>query len=226
MNFRYYVSGVARRNDSQHGELFRYAHDLYNGTLKFDDLLEKLREFIAEHAGDEALKGVLVSKLHDPQQRDFYYWHGLRYFLARYEASLTDKSESKCLSNYLTKRTSKREGDHTENEHIWAKDMDLVMQKDSIGYDTYNKQRLGNFTLLNRAGNSKAGKDLIEDKLAVYDQSSFKSTQGLSELFDAAKQEFKDSRRVTSGIKTRLYTHFLDLVEKRYVDFALEEWRI
>ena len=102
--------------------------------------------------------------------------------------------------------------------------------------DTYNrdinKRRLGNFILLREYRNISISNKPPEEKVEEYlenlkDTPDTLMIRELKDLFDKAKKEIDNRRRnKTWRYWYEVYARFLDLHEEKYVNFALDRWRI
>ena len=244
LNFRFYGTGIASRSDSKQGELFRLAHDFYNHHSKTRDdvqvnaswLEERLREFVNNNAKDKNLiKNLTLDK---DESGDYYYWSWLKYFLASYEGNLERKEGSgEKLEQYLAERDPQHPNDFYHLEHIWAvADTKRINDKGNLDR---NKRRLGNFILLKPSVNLSMGKKPPEEKVMEYFRNienapDTRMIRELKELFDKAQEEIERRRKKIEHSRTNktwkywyeVYARFLDLHEERYVNFALERWRV
>ena len=238
LNFRFYGTGIASRTDSGQGELFNLAHDFYNHYSKTrkDDVLvnsswikENLRKFVADNANDQKLVKHLT--LDKDESGDYYDWSWLKYFLASYEGQLErNVNRSETLEKKLATRDPQNPNDFYQIEHIWA-----IGDRKEI-YDTcthdINKRRLGNFILLRESRNISISNKRPEEKVEKYfenvkDAPDTLMIRELKDLFDKAKEEIDKRRKnKTREYWRELYARFLDLHEEKYVNFALDRWRI
>ena len=236
LNFRFYGTGIASRADSGQGELFTFAHDFYNHNSKTEDgehdaswLEEKLRGFVNNNANDQKLiKNLTLDK---DESGDYYYWSWLKYFLASYEGQLERKEKSsEKLEEKLAKRDPQHPNDFYHREHIWA--VADTKRIDDKGNLDINKRRLGNFILLKEVLNIQMSNKPPEEKVEEYFESRTVTPntlmiRELKDLFDKAKQEIDNRRRnKTWKYWYEVYARFLDLHEEKYVNFALDRWRI
>ena len=239
LNFRFYGTGIASRTDSGQGELFKLAHDFYkHHSEPYEDgvqvnaswLEERLREFVNNNAKDKNLIKNLTLDI--DESGDYYHWSWLKYFLASYEGHLERKEGSgENLGKYLSERNPQTPNDFYHLEHIWAVgDYEVINDKDNRHI---NKRRLGNFILLKEPVNQSMGKKPPEKKVMEY----FKNIENapdtrmireLKDLFDKAKEEIEHDGRKNKTWKywDLVYTRFLDLHEEKYVNFALDRWRV
>ncbi len=234
LNFRFYGTGIASRSDSKQGELFRLAHDFYNHHPKTrDDVLinaswleERLREFVNNNAKDKNLIKHLTLDI--DESGDYYHWSWLKYFLASYEGNLERKEGSgEKLEQYLAERDPQHPNDFYHLEHIWA-----VADTTKKIEDKGNKRRLGNFILLKERVNQSMQDKPPEEKVIAYFRNienapDTRMIRELKCLFDKAKEEIEIEReRKTKGYWYEVYARFLDLHEEKYVNFALDRWRV
>lgn len=239
LNFRFYGTGIASRTDSGQGELFKLAHDFYNHHSKTrDDVLinaswleERLREFVNNNAKDKNLIKNLTLDI--DESGDYYHWSWLKYFLASYEGNLERKEgREEKLEQYLAERDPQHPNDFYHLEHIWAvADTKRINDKGNLDR---NKRRLGNFILLKESINLSMGKKSPEEKVPEYFRNTEKvpdtrMIRELKDLFDQAQEEIENNeqrKNKTWKYWYLVYARFLDLHEERYVNFALERWRV
>lgn len=241
LNFRYYISGIANRNDSGQGELFEMAHYFYKGWFQeyenpngLDDtalLREHLVHYIENEADDK--KFVQYLTLDKDEAGDYYKWQGLKYFLGSYEDYLRGKNkQSSQLVKFLAPRDKIDSNDFYHREHIWAKAEDsIVNDKDDLDI---NKRRLGNFIILMETINIKVSDDRIETKIDNYfkDSKAQPNTLMIRELkqdFDKAVKLIDKGDEYTNKVKgywRLVYQAFLDIREERMVNFAIERWAV
>jgi hypothetical protein len=241
LNFRYYITGVAKRNDSGQGDLFEMAFNYYhcefsvdqtqNNLSEFDVLREKLIKFIEENASDyDFVKYLTLDK---DEAADYYKWQGLKYFLGSYEDSLlSENRQSSQLPRFLAARDKVSPNDFYHREHIWAKaECSIIQDEDDLDI---NKRRLGNFIILMETINIKVGKDRIETKLDNYfkDSKAQPNTLMIRELekdFERAKQVIDESNEYKRQVKSywyNVYQTFFDIRERRLVNFAIKRWQV
>ncbi len=241
LNFRYYVTGIANRNDTGQGELFELAHDFYNNTFErgeneggldnYQLLRKRLIGFVNDNAND--YKFVQYLTLDKDESGDYYRWQGLKFFLGSYEDSLlAENRQGSRLPAFLSSRDKVNPNDFYHLEHIWAaKDYTVVNDE---GDRDVNKRRLGNFILLMEVLNIKVSDHRPERKIEQYfegtkEQPNTLMIRELLEDFKAATKYMDESggyTRKVAGYWYSLYQHFMDLREQRMVNFALNRWRI
>ncbi|MEZ9886555.1 DUF262 domain-containing protein [Vibrio splendidus] len=241
LNFRYYVTGIANRNDSGQGDLFWLAHEYFQGTLsshydgEWNDSLALLQtrlvRFVCDRANDH--KFVQYLTLDKDESGDYYHWNGLKYFLGSYEDSLLDKnSQSSRLSSFVAPRDKHNSNDFYHLEHVWsAKDYKVVNDADDRDV---NKRRLGNFIILLERLNIKVSNSRPEEKVELYfdDTKVQPNTLMIRELIKDFKKATKyvddkyDYQRKVANYWYALYEKFLDIREQRMIKFALQRWRV
>ncbi|MDK1082292.1 MAG: DUF262 domain-containing protein [Anaerolineae bacterium] len=241
LNFRYYVTGIANRNDSGQGELFELAHNYYNDTFEIDVseenldnyelLCKRLTEFISNNANDH--KVVQYLTLDADESGDYYRWQGLKFFLGSYEDALrSENRQGSRLPDFLASRDKVNPNDFYHLEHIWAT-KDYTVVKDEGDKDV-NKRRLGNFILLMEVLNIKVSDHRPEIKVDEYFEGtkSQPNTLMIRELLGDFKEasKYMDKHggytRKVANYWYSLYQYFLDLREKRMINFALNRWRV
>jgi len=240
LNFRYYVTGIATRNDSGQGELFELAHDFYNDSFERSEsesdlnnyqlLVRRLMEFLIDNANDQ--KFVQYLTLDHDESGDYYRWQGLKFFLGSYEDSLRlEEKQSSRLPAFLASRDKVNSNDFYHLEHIWAA-KDYTVADDSGDRDV-NKRRLGNFIILMETINIRVGNHRPEVKVKEYfDFRSLPNTMMISQLledFETATKYMDEHGRYARKVSSywyELYVRFLDIREQRMVNFALNRWRI
>lgn len=241
LNFRYYIAGVANRNDTGQGELFEMAFEYYQGDFLTHEnpnklselglLREKLVKFIEDNASDyDFVKYLTLDK---DEAGDYYKWQGLKYFLGSYEDSLLNENrQASQLPRFLAPRDKVSPNDFYHREHIWAKAEDSILQdKDDLDI---NKRRLGNFIILMETINIKVSDDRIEIKLDNYfeDSKAQPNTLMIRELkqdFESAKQVIDKSNQYKRQVKSywySVYQTFFDIRERRLVNFAIKRWQV
>lgn len=96
-----------RRSNAGETRLFQLGNELYADALSFKDLLGAIRELIGRYCPDKTFKDHFDLE----QEREWYYWSGLKYFLYEYEESLAGAKPVKFAWDAL---------DHSEKtiEHI------------------------------------------------------------------------------------------------------------
>lgn len=235
LNFRFYGTGIASRADSGQGELFRLAHDFYvdrqedGSSFDATSLESMLREFVNRNAND--IKLVKNLTLDKDESGDYYSWSWLKYFLASYEGTLKQSTQrEEKLEELLARQDSQNPNDFYQIEHIWAvRDYEKI---DDSGNPDVNKRRLGNFILLRALPNKRISNKPPEVKVESYlrnysDMPETMMIRELKELFDKAQVEIeRDRTNKTWKYWYVLYSRFLDLHEEKYINFALERWRV
>ncbi|MEH6543016.1 MAG: DUF262 domain-containing protein [Porticoccaceae bacterium] len=241
LNFRYYIAGVANRNDTGQGELFGMAFKYYQGDfLKRENpndltelglLREELIKFIEDNASDyDFVKYLTLDK---DEAGDYYKWQGLKYFLGSYEDGLlSENRQASQLKRFLASRDKVSPNDFYHREHIWAKaENSIIQDKDDLNI---NKRRLGNFIILMETINIKVSDDRIETKLNNYfkDSKAQPNTLMIRELkqdFENARENVDRSGRYKRQVKNywySVYQEFFDIREQRLVNFAIKRWRV
>ena len=243
LNFRYYVTGIANRNDTGQGELFELAFDYYNDDGEFEveddkkdldkcQILKKcLINFIDKNAND--YKFVQYLTLDKDESGDYYRWQGLKFFLGSYEDSLLQNNKQKSrLPAFLASRDKVNPNDFFHLEHIWAAKDFTVINDD--GDRDVNKRRLGNFIVLMETLNIKVSNHRPEIKVEEYFK--FDKSQPNTMMIRELSSDFRKSikymekqriyERKVAGYWYTLYVCFLDLREQRLVNFALNRWRV
>lgn len=241
LNFRYYIAGVANRNDTGQGELFGMAFKYYQGDfLKRENpndltelglLREELIKFIEDNASDyDFVKYLTLDK---DEAGDYYKWQGLKYFLGSYEDGLlSENRQASQLKRFLASRDKVSPNDFYHREHIWAKaENSIIQDKDDLNI---NKRRLGNFIILMETINIKVSDDRIETKLNNYfkDSKAQPNTLMIRELkqdFENARESVDRSGRYKRQVKNywySVYQEFFDIREQRLVNFAIKRWRV
>jgi uncharacterized protein with ParB-like and HNH nuclease domain len=239
LNFRFYGTGIASRADSGQGALFKLAHDFYNHHSKTREdgvlvnaswLEERLRGFINNNANDQKLiKNLTLDK---DEAGDYYSWSWLKYFLASYEGNLERKEKrAETLEEKLAKRDPQNPNDFYHLEHIWAVGDNRIIDE-KYNRDV-NKRRLGNFILLRESPNIRISDEPPQKKVEEYfknitDVPDTLMIRELKDLFDKAKEEIEHNGRKNKTWKYwyEVYARFLDLHEEKYVNFALDRWRV
>lgn len=241
LNFRYYIMGIATRNDSGQGELFEMAFYYFQGRFREYEnpnnlsdtklLREHLVHFVESNANDQ--KFVQYLTLDKNESGDYYQWQGLKFFLGSYEDQLLlNNNQAVQLPKFLASRDKVSPNDFYHREHIWARAEDTIVQ-DKNDLDI-NKRRLGNFIILMETINIRVGSERIESKLESYFQvdKAIPNTYMIRELkadFDQAQKNIDDSGVFQRQVKSywySIYQEFLDIREQRLVNFAINRWRV
>jgi hypothetical protein len=241
LNFRYYIAGIATRNDSSQGELFELAYVYHKndfsgyenvGVLDSTDYLYVyLVWFIGENANDQRFVQYLT--LDKNESGDYYKWQGLKFFMASYEDSLLEKgNKGSRLSQLVAAQDSTKRNDFYQKEHIWAIGEDTVI--DDSHTRNINKRRLGNFVLLSAEINRDVGKQRPEIKVERYFehaklQPDTLMIRELKQDFDKAKEAVDASGEYKRQVKSywySIYQKFLDIREQRLVNFAIKRWGV
>lgn len=241
LNFRYYIMGIATRNDSGQGELFEMAFYYFQGRFREYEnpnnlsdtklLREHLVHFVESNANDQ--KFVQYLTLDKNESGDYYQWQGLKFFLGSYEDQLLlNNNQAVQLPKFLAPRDKVSPNDFYHREHIWARAEDTIVQ-DKNDLDI-NKRRLGNFIILMETINIRVGSERIESKLESYFQvdKAIPNTYMIRELkadFDQAQKNIDDSGVFQRQVKSywySIYQEFLDIREQRLVNFAINRWRV
>lgn len=241
LNFRYYITGIANRNDSGQGELFELAYyyhkndfSLYEDSEGYeatDYLYEYLVWFVDENANDQ--KFIQYLTLDKNESGDYYKWQGLKFFLGSYEDELLSQNrQSSQIARFVASRDKVSPNDFYHQEHIWArKEISLY---DDINDLDVNKRRLGNFIILMETINIKVSDHRIEQKIEEYFEGTKAqpNTLMIRELrndFEAAKKEIDNSHEFKRQVKSywySVYQKFLDIREQRILNFAIKRWAV
>ncbi|TDR16747.1 DUF262 domain-containing protein [Marinicella litoralis] len=228
LNFRYYVTEIANRNDTGQGELYKWANWYFKGLDEKKNIFGEveLKKNVIKFMEDNAKDDLFVNKLilQQNENMDFYHWKGLLYFLSRYELSLRDnKTQTHSLKDIMPKRLSGKSNDHSEREHIWSKKLEVnkIPRSELEFLIGLNKNRLGNFTLLRRDHNSEAGKKPINEKLKTYHESTRYMTRNVEKCYKNLNKKVFDKKK---GKDVLIWTKLLDKLEENLVNFALKEW--
>ena len=241
LNFRYYVTGVANRNDTGQGELFEMAFDFYNDTFdkmsseerlnNYEILHDRLISFIDQNAND--YKFVQYLTLDHDEAGDYYKWQGLKFFLGSYEDHLLSQNrQSSQISRFVASRDSVSPNDFYHQEHIWAR-KELTVTNDEGDLDI-NKRRLGNFIILMETINIKVNDHRIEEKIEEYFEGT--KAQPNTLMIRELKKDFKiaqksiddtgDYKRQVRNYWYCVYQMFLDIREQRMINFAIKRWAV
>ena len=240
LNFRFYGTNIAGRSDSGQGDLFGYANKFFNHyeqevdgrKIDVEWLKEELTNFVDTRANDKNfVESLTLDK--DEQWWDYYYWNGLKFFLASYEEQLKKKKgESIDLQKIMSPQDKASPNDFFQKEHIWAeKDYTKINVSHKLNI---NKRRLGNFLLLKQSINIKVSNKPPEEKVEEYfnDWCNDPNTLMIRELrliFNKAKaeeEEIKRRQRITSKYWCNVYQRFLDNREEKMINFALKRWKV
>lgn len=111
-----------RRSNAGEAKLFQLGNELYADKTKFKQTLADMLSLIQHYCPDKTFRDFF-----DPEQeRDWYYWTGLKYFLYEYEESLAGSKPVKVSWDAL---------DHSEKtiEHILPQTPDHKYWKEQFG---------------------------------------------------------------------------------------------
>lgn len=249
-NFRIYILPNAKiaRADSRQGELFSWAYEFYHDRAwnSNDDTTEyktcrgrkiqgdifayvmmTLEDFTLELCPEETFIQSLTTDL--DEAIDYYYWGGLRFFLASYEESLNkERKETWDIQKILITREEAlhNRNDYLSKEHIWAS----KNREEDFPADCREKRRLGNFVMMGLSSNIQLQKDDIEDKVKfLIDNSSISMRQvgDLKRYLSVALETAKGNRsKRTKYFHSDVATSLIDQRENDLVKFALKRWRL
>lgn len=238
-SFRIYVCpNVTKRSDTHQGKFFGDARKLFevisnNEPSSVEEKLTALKKRLQDRIKKECSTKMFVQSLTLDKDEDYDYmnWNGLNYFLANYEVNLAKTAGNKTvtLEDVFPKPNMQgnRPDDKFSKEHLWGR-------KNRAKYnnrerDEHEKQRLGNFVLLEKGLNSKGNKASLKKKLRVYYDldrpAALKMVRELKGFYDQAFTSVNgDSRNHTKNYYLDLYKKINDLREEKLVDFALQRW--
>lgn len=184
VNFRVYMARkITERNDSGQGDLYTYAaayyhnellsavpideHQLGKETLADDHqaLEYRLVEFALWYATDDHFLASFRMEQNSPD--DFFKWTGLRYFLMSYEQHL-QPNKTIPIDKIVLSRAEGKSGDYLSVEHRWAVENRSGKGENDRAVDSFEKRRLGNFTLLELRLNIQAGNASLDEKIEHY----------------------------------------------------------
>ncbi len=229
LNFRVYLlPKVTSRADSRQGTLFEWAHEIFH-KRKGDTTLNWGYGELIDFTKKMCLQKKFVESLtiDIDESEDYYYWKGLRYFLAVYEAQLQQENKKTWDIQKIGPRpTGKLSNDRISAEHIWAKNN----RKGNFPEDHIQKRRLGNFVLMELGNNISLKDGDIKDKIDdMKDKSSFALCQvdALQKHYQEAKEKVEAKyERQSKNYYKDLSAHLNDLRETELVKFALEQWKL
>ncbi len=248
VNFRVYIlPKVTSRADSKQGDLFGWAYNFYHGSTSGDsnskygnkqiegDIFQwiklELIEFAKIHCNEKKFIQSLTIDLDEAE--DYYYWSGIRFFLASYEEFLQLQDGHRFnIENILISRLDKgvENNDVLSLEHIWASNN----LKIEFGEKHLEKRRLGNFVLMGLSKNIKLKDFSIEEKIRRMNETNlgfFKMKQIRNlEIFYNDSVKFVENTlnylRKTKNYFRKLSSHINDQRETDMIRFALERWRL
>jgi len=237
-NFRIYVCpDVTKRSDTHQGKFFGDARYLYkrianNEKNEVEEELIDLKGRLKNRIQSKCDTKTFVQSLTLDNDEDYNYenWNGLKYFLANYENYLKEK-EKVSLKKFFPPKEEKGDGadDTFSKEHLWA--TNNRAKKNDREKDKHQKKRLGNFVLLRKGINSRAGDVSIKEKIDIYSDDNRKSTlQMVINVKSYYKQavdfveEVRGRKNKTNEYYYELYKKLNDLNEEKMVNFALERW--
>jgi len=238
---------MTARNDTGQGELYKYASRYYHNKLSEntsedmlsigieapdtqEDALEYcLTWFIDWLSADAWFNSSFI--LEDDSPDDFYRWHGLRYFMINYEASL-QPHKTIAIDKILLPRREGKSADYLSIEHIWATGVRNEDGRNNRRKDSHERRRLGNFVLLELRLNIKMPDDFIDSKIPCYlkgiDDEPRTDLEHVIKMAEEAKKVKNElgtrQRRINyySDFSEKLNTR----LEKQYVEFAEKRWSI
>jgi len=245
LNFRFYVTGIAKRSDSGQSDMFWFAHHFYNkfGEITYTEdeedeedevinaewMLNKMTYFIEDYANDTSFIRSLT--LDKDESGHYINWQGLKYFLCCYEVELAEKKgRSFDIRQALSSRKTESKNDFYHREHIWAI-KEYTLRNDSKKLDI-NKRRLGNFVLLKEVLNIRVSQKPVMDKIGMYrlDSKEDLNTRMLLELpkmwDDIYEQEATHWGRKTKNFHHSVIQQFIDHREQKLINFAITRWRV
>lgn len=253
-NFRLYVlPEIFRRTDSQQGFTFSLANEFFhnpdwksetdaeesftefNAKRKvsgdiFDWLIAEIEEFI--HSECPIHKFIEALTIDTDENYDFYYWPGIRYFLARYEEHLwLGEKLSWNVDKILIKRADVGEklNDYLSIEHLWASGNRV----EDFPENHLQKRRLGNFVLLGLSANISQSKDdlpikvknIVSSNQSVTGAFNLRQVAHLSASLKQAEQKLIGRNKAKHYWKD-LSTHLNDIRETQLIQFAVEKWKL
>lgn len=159
-----------RRSNTANSKIYRYANELYHGSLELEDVVNGIsyltdggyeddNEYI--YSGWSSIENF-VNHINELYSRDegFYGWNGLRYFLYEYELYLQQcaKGDKKISWDEFNKHPKDETIEHiypqTANDQYWINNIKLKIGK-SKKNNIKLLHSLGNLVLLSRAKNSE-----------------------------------------------------------------------
>lgn len=253
LNMRLYIiPGVLTRADSKQADLFWFAHDFYNDPdwesnseptplltryneveIKgdvFDWLYQNMIQITYKYCDAQKLEDGLV--LNDNENKNYYRWQGIRYFLACYEEDLR-KSGKRSFDIHRILSGRKMVGENLNDqlslEHIWAS-QNMV---DDFPEDYYTKRRLGNFVLCGLSSNITLSKESIPDKLDILLRYN-SAGEGALDMFQVSKlvkvlahvREELGNKRQTKNYRRDLANMLCDEREEDLIKFAFKRWSL
>lgn len=247
VNFRVYMARkITERNDSGQGDLYNYAAAYYHkellsavpmnerklgkDTLTDDDqaLEYRLVEFALWFATDERFLESFRLEKNSPD--DFFRWTGLRYFLMSYEQYL-QPNKTIPIDKIVLSRAEGKSADFLSVEHRWAVGNRSGKGENDRTVDSFEKRRLGNFTLLELRVNIQAGKASLDDKIEHYlgkDKEPGTDLQQVKIMVREAKKILKEIERRprTKNYFLELHRTISDKQEEALCRFARKRWSL
>ena len=168
------------------------------------------------------------------EKDDFFYWSGLRYFLANYEEELQKRNNKTWdIQKILNSRNGKNtlSNDYLSREHLWASEN----RNGDFKPDYYEKRRLGNFILIGLGNNSSLNNLDIPDKINKLNDWEEKNKAALSLMqvielkgFLEKAQEFCEAEHSyhSKSYFKDLSTKINDERETELIKFALKRWQL
>ena len=152
---RVYLTG-GLRSDSGGSWFNRVAHDVHQGSLDYNGLVDELTKMNRYYQSDDQFRRTLCGD-------EFYNnlsSRTIKYLLNEYEIHLRTKSDMPlALSTQEEFLTS-----GYEVEHIWAQNPAGEMSEDEETEHRQNVHRLGNLTIASQSWNKSMGNKTFEEK--------------------------------------------------------------
>ena len=199
----YLVGGY--RSDTGVSRFNRMAHDLHQGRLDYDGLIDKLRGVNFYYQTEEGFKRSF-------DREDFYDWfysRDIKYLLTEYEVQLRKQHSDVKLA------LSTREeilGSAYQVEHIWAQHPATELSEDEKDSHSQNVHRLGNLTIASAKWNKSMGNKSFQEKKWQPDGPSYSNSSLLVQR-ELAEQTAWNA----DAIRKR---------EVEIVEFALQRWSV
>ena len=258
VNFRVYIlPKITSRADSKQGFMFELANDFYwdidwSSTSQEEEVFTsfgnhkvvgdnfewcKLELIGFAQAFCPEAKFVQSLTLDNDEFDDYFYWKGIRYFLASYEEYKQNKINTTFdIEEILKKRkdVTVKKNDFLSLEHIWA----TANREKYFGKNHKEKRRLGNFVLLGLSKNIQLSNDDIQLKIAELTNNDIDKGFGHMALQQVTvlPNLLEDAIKFVEGTighkkKTENYFMLLsayvnDQREIDMVKFALERWKL
>jgi hypothetical protein len=194
------------RSDRGYSQMCRFGYDLFRGAASIEDTVTKVRATTLAYCPN----ATFDERLND--DRNWYWWSGIRYFLYEYEYELAGNTAVQLSWDVLAKRDLERSVEHilpqTATRHYWTQRFDKA-QRDRWTHDIGNLcLTQDNSTYYNHAFPEKRGHPGAVDGqghfVRCYANSSLRQERELATVVDWTPVEVASRRaKLLSWAKRR-----------------------